>query len=341
MRETDRVAIHEAMEQQTISIAKAGITTMLNCRNSVLAAANPIHGRYDDLKDIGDNINLMSTILSRFDCIFIIRDVRDEERDKNIAKHVLGVHVNSSLSSANNAMNNKNAQNSNNIANVSNDSSVDIPPHLLKKFICYCRERCAPRLNDEAAALLSGQYVHIRNQVRENLLNKAAHSSGNNRNNNNNNNNRGSSNPGYKTSHSNDSQQVVPITIRQLEAIIRLSESLAKMRLSPEATIQDVEEALRLFRVSTFAASQSNPLLMSMINGTTFEGNNNLSKDIQVAEDYLRRRIARQVTVSAKKIIEEAQLQGYTIEVMKTGIRAMVMRGEMQELKQGTILRRL
>jgi DNA replication licensing factor MCM5 len=342
MRETDRVAIHEAMEQQTISIAKAGITTMLNCRNSVLAAANPIHGRYDDLKDIGDNINLMSTILSRFDCIFIIRDVRDEERDKSIAKHVLGVHVNSSLSSANNAMNNKNTHNSNNMTNANNDSNVDIPPHLLKKFICYCRERCAPRLNEEAQALLSGQYVHIRNQVRENLLNKAAHNSGNNRNNNNHNNRHsGSTNPGYKSSNSHDSQQVVPITIRQLEAIIRLSESLAKMRLSPEATIQDVEEALRLFRVSTFAASQSNPLLMSMINGTTFAGNNNLSKDIQVAEDYLRRRIARQVTVSAKKIIEEAQLQGYTIEVMKTGIRAMVMRGEMQELKQGTILRRL
>ena len=76
MRDTDRVAIHEAMEQQTISIAKAGITTVLNSRASVLAAANPIFGRYDDLKSAAENIDLMTTILSRFDLIFIVRDIR-------------------------------------------------------------------------------------------------------------------------------------------------------------------------------------------------------------------------------------------------------------------------
>ena len=72
------------MEQQTISIAKAGITTVLNSRASVLAAANPQFGRYDDLQSASDNIHLMTTILSRFDCIFIVRDVRDAERDKVI-----------------------------------------------------------------------------------------------------------------------------------------------------------------------------------------------------------------------------------------------------------------
>lgn len=80
---------------QTISIAKAGITTVLNSRASVLAAANPIFGRYDDLRSAGENIDLMTTILSRFDLIFIVRDIRDEERDKAIARHVMGIHVNS------------------------------------------------------------------------------------------------------------------------------------------------------------------------------------------------------------------------------------------------------
>ena len=93
MRPQDRVAIHEAMEQQTISIAKAGITTVLNSRSAVLAAANPVFGRYDDFKSASENIDLMTTILSRFDMIFLVRDLREEERDLMICKHVMGVHI--------------------------------------------------------------------------------------------------------------------------------------------------------------------------------------------------------------------------------------------------------
>lgn len=92
MRDEDRVAIHEAMEQQTISIAKAGITTILNARTSVLAAANPIFGRYDDLKTPGENIDFQTTILSRFDMIFIVKDNHDRSRDETIARHVMGIH---------------------------------------------------------------------------------------------------------------------------------------------------------------------------------------------------------------------------------------------------------
>src|ERR1700743_1538360 len=93
MRDEDRVAIHEAMEQQTISIAKAGITTILNARTSVLAAANPIFGRYDDLKSPGENIDFQTTILSRFDMIFIVRNDHDRHRDEEIARHVMGIHM--------------------------------------------------------------------------------------------------------------------------------------------------------------------------------------------------------------------------------------------------------
>lgn len=82
MRDEDRVAIHEAMEQQTISIAKAGITTVLNSRTSVLAAANPVWGRYNDEKSPGENIDFQTTILSRFDMIFIVRDEHNEARDR-------------------------------------------------------------------------------------------------------------------------------------------------------------------------------------------------------------------------------------------------------------------
>lgn len=288
MRESDRVAIHEAMEQQTISIAKAGITTVLNCRTSVLAAANPIYGRYDDYKSVGENIDLMSTILSRFDCIFIIRDIRDISRDRSIAKHVLNVHITSNLDSSSSSSN--------------MEQNVEISTAKLKKFISYCRDRCSPRLSDEGAAILSSQYVHIRNQVRLALQNTPGES------------------------------QVIPITIRQLEALIRLSESLAKMRLSAEASVSDVEEAIRLFKVSTLAASQANPSLL---------GNGIGSAETQRVEDFFRRRLGIKMTVNSRKIIEEALNQGHGDEAIKRAISAMIMRGEIQELNQRKLLRRI
>lgn len=93
MREDDRVAIHEAMEQQTISIAKAGITTTLNSRCSVLAAANSVFGRWDETKG-EENIDFMPTILSRFDMIYIVKDEHEQNKDMRLAKHVMQVHLN-------------------------------------------------------------------------------------------------------------------------------------------------------------------------------------------------------------------------------------------------------
>ena len=92
MRAQDRVAIHEAMEQQTISIAKAGITTSLNARTSILAAANPVYGRYNKALKPHENINLPAALLSRFDLIFLLLDKHDTELDTKLAKHVTRVH---------------------------------------------------------------------------------------------------------------------------------------------------------------------------------------------------------------------------------------------------------
>ena len=93
------MAIHEAMEQQTISIAKAGITTVLNSRTSVLAAANPTFGRYQDEKNAAEQVDFQSTILSRFDMIFILKDVFDKEKDSRLATHILGVHMRGAIAS--------------------------------------------------------------------------------------------------------------------------------------------------------------------------------------------------------------------------------------------------
>lgn len=119
MRDEDRVAIHEAMEQQTISIAKAGITTILNARTSVLAAANPIFGRYDDLKTPGENIDFQTTILSRFDMIFIVRDDHERSRDERIARHVMGIHMGG--------------------RGVEEQVEAEIPVEKMKRYISYCK----------------------------------------------------------------------------------------------------------------------------------------------------------------------------------------------------------
>lgn len=119
MRDEDRVAIHEAMEQQTISIAKAGITTILNARTSVLAAANPIFGRYDDMKTPGENIDFQTTILSRFDMIFIVKDEHTREKDERIAKHVMGIH-----------MDNRGQE---------EVAEAEIPVDKMRRYLSYCR----------------------------------------------------------------------------------------------------------------------------------------------------------------------------------------------------------
>lgn len=119
MRDEDRVAIHEAMEQQTISIAKAGITTILNARTSVLAAANPIFGRYDDMKTPGENIDFQTTILSRFDMIFIVKDVHSREKDERMAKHVMGIHMDG--------------------RGAEDVAESEIPVQKMRRYITYCK----------------------------------------------------------------------------------------------------------------------------------------------------------------------------------------------------------
>ena len=114
MDDRDRVAIHEAMEQQTISIAKAGITAVLNARAAVLAAANPLFGRFNDRMTVNDNINLNTTILSRFDMIFLLRDRPSKEHDRMLVRHIVAIHRDG----------------------VKEDT---IPADLLRSYINYCK----------------------------------------------------------------------------------------------------------------------------------------------------------------------------------------------------------
>ena len=139
MRAEDRAAIHEAMEQHTISIAKAGIVATLNARTSILAAANPRRGRWNPFKATADNLNLPPTILSRFDLIFVLEDKPDLKEDHDLATHVLRLHKSQTLS-----------------------TSPPIEQDLLRKYIAYARREIQPRLSAEAEERLLEYYKELR-----------------------------------------------------------------------------------------------------------------------------------------------------------------------------------
>ncbi len=184
MRSEDRSALHEALEQQTVSIAKAGIMATLNSRCSVLAAANPKFGRFDRYKVLAEQIDLPAPIISRFDLIFVIEDKPSREGDSKLAEHILKIHK-------------------------ENTVEYEIEPDLLRKYIAYARKNIKPHLTDEANEVLREFYVNTRNSNSE-------------------------------------EQGPVPITARQLEAIIRLSEASAKIKLKETVDKEDAEKAVRL-----------------------------------------------------------------------------------------------
>ncbi|RLN77591.1 hypothetical protein BBJ28_00000446 [Nothophytophthora sp. Chile5] len=280
MRESDRVAIHEAMEQQTISIAKAGITTILNSRASVLAAANPVFGRYDDMRSASENIDLMSTILSRFDMIFIVRDIQDDARDRQMAAHVVRMHTNSLASAAGKTG-----------ASEKTSSGGEFEPWVLKKFITYCRTRCAPRLSVGAAQALQDFYVGVRDDVRR----------------------------------TQGGETTIPVTVRQLEALVRISESLAKMHLLNEATREHVQEAVRLFSVSTMNAAKD---------GGTQGLFGGFHEKAQEVEQSINRTLRIGTRVETSALYSRLEAQGYNPNAIQRAIRAMVQKGSLRQLSQ-------
>ncbi|KAK0245875.1 ATP dependent DNA helicase [Armillaria nabsnona] len=257
MSDIDRVAIHEVMEQQTVTIAKAGIHTSLNARCSVVAAANPIYGQYDIHKDPHKNIALPDSLLSRFDLLFIVTDDVDEKRDRQIADHVLRIHrylppgVEEGTPSQDNLSQPLSVDGPSN-APVDNDA--DSSPYekfdpllhigvaasnasrktrsqtaaqaaqtqvlklsFVKKYIQYAKSKTAPVLTKGAADHIVQVYATLRNEIME----------GNNK----------------RTS---------PLTARTLETLIRLATAHAKARLSVKVEQQDAKQAEEIMRFALF-----------------------------------------------------------------------------------------
>ena len=193
----DQVAIHEAMEQQTISITKAGVKATLNARSSILAAANPIGGRYDRSKSLKQNIQMSAPIMSRFDLFFILVDDCNEVTDYAIARRIVDLHSK---------------------AEESVDRMYEVAD--ISRYIGFAR-LFKPKVTEEAMEFLVDQYKQLRQR---------------------------DTGGGVKSSWR--------ITVRQLESMIRLSESMARLSCSDQVTPKHVKEAYRLLNKSIIRVDQ-------------------------------------------------------------------------------------
>ena len=187
MGKEDRAAMHEGLEQQSVSISKANIQATLRCETTVLAAANPKFGRFDPYGLVADQINLPPTLINRFDLIFPIKDLPSREKDEKLAAHILGLHQNP------------------------DSITSDIDTDLLKKYITFVRTKARPILTDQAIDEIKEYYISMRNS--------------------------GGDEGGIRS---------IPITARQLEALVRMAEASAKIRMAEEVTKDDAKKSIEM-----------------------------------------------------------------------------------------------
>ncbi len=206
MSETDRESIHTAMEQQTVHIAKAGITATLQSRCAILAAANPEAGRFEEQSSVPEQINLDPALLSRFDVILTLTDHPDEERDTAVAEHILRMHLAGEI-----RLWEEITLDESRYKDIREEAMrravAPVEPSLLRKFLAIAKRSVPPIMSGEAQLQIRDYYVRRRSQ---------------------------------------GSARSISLTPRQVEAVIRLSEASARMRLSTVVAKEDVERAIRI-----------------------------------------------------------------------------------------------
>uniref|UniRef100_A0A158Q8V9 DNA replication licensing factor MCM3 n=1 Tax=Elaeophora elaphi TaxID=1147741 RepID=A0A158Q8V9_9BILA len=235
MSDIDRTAIHEVMEQGRVTIAKAGIHAKLNARCSVLAAANPVFGRYDLFKTPMENIGMQDSLLSRFDLIFVLMDEHDPKYDNNVAGHILKLHQYRTPGEPDGSVLPMGAdietlttfdmeeistseiceKNKDWCAGKASDKLFTI--QFVRKYI-HMAKSVKPKLTEEASAYISECYAELRS---------------------------------FDTSRT-DRERTMPVTVRQLETLIRISTAMAKARLAKNVERSDAEKAYQLLHYACF-----------------------------------------------------------------------------------------
>lgn len=279
MVKEDRDAMHEALEQQTISISKANIQATLRCETTVLAAANPKWGRFDPYEILGKQIDLPPALISRFDLIFPIRDLPNKDQDEKLAGFVLNLHQ------------------------TSDAGKCDIETDILKKYIAYARTRCTPKLTDSALEEIKEYYVKMRGS--------------------------GGEEGGVKA---------IPITARQLEALVRLAEASARSRLSEKVVRKDSRKAIELLH---YCMSQvgidpdTGKIDVDVL--TTGVSSSARSNIIVIKEtiNELENKIGK--TIPVEDVVKEVQEKGVSADKAEEVIEKLKRSGDIFEPKRGFI----
>jgi replicative DNA helicase Mcm len=206
MRAEDQSAMHEALEQQSISVSKAGINATLKSRCSLLGAANPTYGRFDEYEPIGEQIDLAPPLISRFDLIFTVTDKPDEEKDTELAKHILQTNYAGELNTHRTETSASNYTEEE-VERITDDVAPTIEPDLLRKYVAYAQRNCYPTMTEDAKSAIQEYYVDLRT-----------------------------------TGDTEDAP--VPVTARKLEALVRLAEASARVRLSDTVEESDAQRAI-------------------------------------------------------------------------------------------------
>jgi DNA replication licensing factor MCM7 len=220
MTEEDRTAIHEVMEQQTVSISKAGIITSLNARTTVIAAANPAYGRYNPRRSLSENMNMPPALLSRFDLVFVLLDVPQEDRDLELARHIVFVHKHGRPPTIGQLAGN---------TNQTSPQDVGLDNDVFRAYIAKAKQ-FSPVIPAHVMKFISTSYVNLRQTSNESDL---------------------VIDPNNTTSNSRERF----CTARQLLGIIRISQALAKLHFRSVVLKEDVEESMRLLDASKAAIS--------------------------------------------------------------------------------------
>uniref|UniRef100_UPI00358E0689 DNA replication licensing factor MCM2 n=1 Tax=Myxine glutinosa TaxID=7769 RepID=UPI00358E0689 len=206
MTDQDRTSIHEAMEQQSISISKAGIVTSLQARCTIIAAANPIGGRYDASLTFSDNVDLSEPILSRFDILCVVRDTVDAVQDEMLARFVVQSHVRHHPAGPRDSA--AAGDDNSSLPPINTTGVQALPQDFLRKYLLYSKERVKPKLQQVDQDKVARMYSTLR---RESMATGS-----------------------------------VPITVRHIESVIRMAEAHARMHLRDYVREDDVNMAIRV-----------------------------------------------------------------------------------------------